>query len=74
MSQRSANGTMALQGCAEFSSLEILQLLLGYNTCMGHDGYSMTPLLAASMMGHTSILENLIQEQLAEGETWPGLT
>jgi hypothetical protein len=40
-----------------------LQLLLGCNARMERDGYGMTPLLAASVTGHTSIVENLIQEQ-----------
>jgi hypothetical protein len=40
-----------------------LQLLLGCNARMERDGYGMTPLLAASVTGHTNIVEYLIQEQ-----------
>ncbi|XP_003460986.1 protein fem-1 homolog A [Cavia porcellus] len=66
VNRRSAKGNTALHDCAESGSLEILQLLLGCNARMERDGYGMTPLLAASVTGHTNIVEYLIQEQPAE--------
>ncbi|XP_022381402.1 protein fem-1 homolog A isoform X2 [Enhydra lutris kenyoni] len=62
VNRRSAKGNTALHDCAESGSLEILQLLLGCNARMERDGYGMTPLLAASVTGHTNIVEYLIQE------------
>lgn len=66
VNRRSAKGNTALHDCAESGSLEILQLLLGCNARMERDGYGMTPLLAASVTGHTNIVEYLIQEQPGE--------
>ncbi|XP_072457958.1 protein fem-1 homolog A [Notamacropus eugenii] len=63
VNRRSAKGNTALHDCAESGSLEILQLLLGCKARMERDGYGMTPLLAASVTGHTNIVEYLIQEQ-----------
>ncbi|KAF7460959.1 protein fem-1 homolog A [Marmota monax] len=63
VNRRSAKGNTALHDCAESGSLEILQLLLGCNARMERDGYGMTPLLAASVTGHTNIVEYLIQKQ-----------
>ncbi|XP_044772954.1 protein fem-1 homolog A isoform X2 [Neomonachus schauinslandi] len=68
VNRRSAKGNTALHDCAESGSLEILQLLLGCNARMERDGYGMTPLLAASVTGHTNIVEYLIQEQPAGEE------
>lgn len=65
VNRRSAKGNTALHDCAESGSLEILQLLLGCHARMERDGYGMTPLLAASVTGHTNIVEYLIQEQPA---------
>ncbi|XP_001365667.1 protein fem-1 homolog A [Monodelphis domestica] len=65
VNRRSAKGNTALHDCAESGSLEILQLLLGCKARMERDGYGMTPLLAASVTGHTNIVEYLIQEQPA---------
>ncbi|XP_055107357.1 protein fem-1 homolog A isoform X2 [Symphalangus syndactylus] len=62
VNRRSAKGNTALHDCAESGSLEILQLLLGCKARMERDGYGMTPLLAASVTGHTNIVEYLIQE------------
>ncbi|XP_014389171.1 PREDICTED: protein fem-1 homolog A [Myotis brandtii] len=73
VNRRSAKGNTALHDCAESGSLEILQLLLGCNARMERDGYGMTPLLAASVTGHTNIVEYLIQEQPAGMEVQPGL-
>ncbi|XP_022381400.1 protein fem-1 homolog A isoform X1 [Enhydra lutris kenyoni] len=74
VNRRSAKGNTALHDCAESGSLEILQLLLGCNARMERDGYGMTPLLAASVTGHTNIVEYLIQEQPAGEEGRPGLS
>ncbi|KAM5238320.1 protein fem-1 homolog A [Ctenodactylus gundi] len=63
VNRRSAKGNTALHDCAESGSLEILQLLLGCKARMERDGYGMTPLLAASVTGHTNIVEYLIQDQ-----------
>ncbi|KAM4888584.1 protein fem-1 homolog A [Thomomys bottae] len=63
VNRRSAKGNTALHDCAESGSLEILQLLLGRRARMERDGYGMTPLLAASVTGHTNIVEFLIQPQ-----------
>uniref|UniRef100_G3RZV4 Fem-1 homolog A n=1 Tax=Gorilla gorilla gorilla TaxID=9595 RepID=G3RZV4_GORGO len=70
---RSANGNLALHNCAETSSLEILQLLLGCKANMERDSYGMTPLLPASVTGHTNIVEYLIQEQPGQEQAQPGL-
>ncbi|XP_070347862.1 protein fem-1 homolog A [Equus asinus] len=72
VNRRSAKGNTALHDCAESGSLEILQLLLGCHARMERDGYGMTPLLAASVTGHTNIVEYLIQEQPATQEALPG--
>uniref|UniRef100_A0A8C2YMQ8 Fem-1 homolog A n=1 Tax=Chinchilla lanigera TaxID=34839 RepID=A0A8C2YMQ8_CHILA len=71
VNRRSAKGNTALHDCAESGSLEILQLLLGCNARMERDGYGMTPLLAASVTGHTNIVEYLIQEQPGEAQGCP---
>lgn len=74
VNRRSAKGNTALHDCAESGSLEILQLLLGCHARMERDGYGMTPLLAASVTGHTNIVEYLIQEQPAGEEARPPLS
>ncbi|XP_074834475.1 protein fem-1 homolog A [Carettochelys insculpta] len=61
VNRRSVKGNTALHDCAESGSLEILQLLLRSKARMERDGYGMTPLLAASVTGHTNIVEYLIQ-------------
>nr|XP_004655025.1 protein fem-1 homolog A [Jaculus jaculus] len=71
VNRRSAKGNTALHDCAESGSLEILQLLLGCHARMERDGYGMTPLLAASVTGHTNIVEYLIQEQPGLGADGP---
>lgn len=73
VNRRSAKGNTALHDCAESGSLEILQLLLGCNARMERDGYGMTPLLAASVTGHTNIVEYLIQEQPGQEQARTGL-
>ncbi|XP_065278010.1 protein fem-1 homolog A isoform X2 [Emys orbicularis] len=60
VNRRSVKGNTALHDCAESGSLEILQLLLRSKARMERDGYGMTPLLAASVTGHTNIVEYLI--------------
>ncbi|XP_050766537.1 protein fem-1 homolog A isoform X2 [Gymnogyps californianus] len=60
VNRRSVKGNTALHDCAESGSLEILQLLLRSKARMEKDGYGMTPLLAASVTGHTNIVEYLI--------------
>uniref|UniRef100_A0A8B9SUD8 Fem-1 homolog A n=1 Tax=Anas platyrhynchos TaxID=8839 RepID=A0A8B9SUD8_ANAPL len=72
VNRRSVKGNTALHDCAESGSLEILQLLLRSKARMEKDGYGMTPLLAASVTGHTNIVEYLIQGglQQEEEERW----
>uniref|UniRef100_A0A8C8RZ18 Fem-1 homolog A n=1 Tax=Pelusios castaneus TaxID=367368 RepID=A0A8C8RZ18_9SAUR len=64
VNRRSVKGNTALHDCAESGSLEILQLLLCSKARMERDGYGMTPLLAASVTGHTNIVEYLIRGAL----------
>ncbi|XP_006896443.1 PREDICTED: protein fem-1 homolog A isoform X2 [Elephantulus edwardii] len=71
VNRRSAKGNTALHDCAESGSLEILQLLLGRRARMERDGYGMTPLLAASVTGHTNIVEYLIGEQPPAAQEQP---
>lgn len=71
VNRRSAKGNTALHDCAESGSLEILQLLLGRHARMERDGYGMTPLLAASVTGHTNIVEYLIEPQPRAPEAAP---
>ncbi|KYO42547.1 fem-1-like protein C [Alligator mississippiensis] len=68
VNRRSVKGNTALHDCAESGSLEILQLLLRSKARMEKDGYGMTPLLAASVTGHTNIVEYLIRGGLEEEE------
>ncbi|XP_009979400.1 PREDICTED: protein fem-1 homolog A, partial [Tauraco erythrolophus] len=68
VNRRSVKGNTALHDCAESGSLEILQLLLRSKARMEKDGYGMTPLLAASVTGHTNIVEYLIQGGLQQEE------
>ena len=56
-------GNTALHDCAESGSLEIMKTLLKYGASMEHDGYGMTPLLSASVTGHTNIVDYLTQLQ-----------
>ncbi|GAB0097965.1 Protein fem-1 homolog CG6966 [Sergentomyia squamirostris] len=60
VNRRSVKGNTALHDCAESGSLEILQLLLTHGATMDVDSYGMTPLLAASVTGHISIVEHFI--------------
>lgn len=66
VNRRSVKGNTALHDCAESGSLEILRLLLDSGAHMEKDGYGMTPLLAASVTGHTNIVEYLIEGALEE--------
>ncbi|KAM6294984.1 protein fem-1 homolog A isoform 2-T2 [Aegotheles albertisi] len=61
VNRRSVKGNTALHDCAESGSLEILQLLLRSKARMEKDGYGMTPLLAASVTGHTNIDEQQVR-------------
>ncbi|XP_026061151.1 protein fem-1 homolog A-like [Carassius auratus] len=62
VNRRSVKGNTALHDCAESGSLEILKLLLKGGARMERDGYGMTPLLAASITGHTNIVEYLLHQ------------
>nr|XP_053628741.1 protein fem-1 homolog C-like isoform X2 [Cherax quadricarinatus] len=60
VNRKSVKGNTALHDCAESGSLDIMKLLLDHNAKMDVDSYGMTPLLAASVTGHTHIVEYLI--------------
>ncbi|XP_045501396.1 protein fem-1 homolog CG6966 [Colias croceus] len=60
VNRKSVKGNTALHDCAESGSLHILKMLLGHGATMDVDSYGMTPLLAASVTGHTHIVEHLI--------------
>ncbi|XP_037292273.1 protein fem-1 homolog CG6966 isoform X2 [Manduca sexta] len=61
VNRKSVKGNTALHDCAESGSLQILKMLLGHGATMDVDSYGMTPLLAASVTGHTHIVESLIK-------------
>ncbi|XP_075238424.1 protein fem-1 homolog CG6966 isoform X2 [Lycorma delicatula] len=61
VNMKSVKGNTALHDCAESGSLDILKMLLVHGATMDVDSYGMTPLLAASVTGHTHIVEYLIQ-------------
>lgn len=61
VNRKSVKGNTALHDCAESGSLEIMKMLLDYGAKMEKDGYSMTPLLSASVTGHTNIVDFLIE-------------
>ncbi|KAK7933198.1 hypothetical protein WMY93_004094 [Mugilogobius chulae] len=56
-------GNTALHDCAESGSLEIMRMLLRFGATMEQDGYGMTPLLSASVTGHTNIVDYLTTHQ-----------
>lgn len=56
-------GNTALHDCAESGSLEIMRMLLKFGASMEQDGYGMTPLLSASVTGHTNIVDYLTTHQ-----------
>ena len=60
LNRKSVKGNTALHDCAECGSLEIMKLLLSHNAKMAPDAYQMTPLLAAAVTGHASIVEYLL--------------
>ncbi|CAL4122180.1 unnamed protein product, partial [Meganyctiphanes norvegica] len=60
VNRKSVKGNTALHDCAESGSLDIMKLLLDHKARMDVDSYGMTPLLAASVTGHTHIAEYLI--------------
>ncbi|KAJ8278962.1 hypothetical protein COCON_G00060280 [Conger conger] len=62
VNRRSVKGNTALHDCAESGSLDIMKMLLKCNAHMIRDGYGMTPLLAASVTGHTNIVEYLVHQ------------
>ncbi|XP_029105277.1 protein fem-1 homolog A [Scleropages formosus] len=62
VNRRSVKGNTALHDCAESGSLDIMKMLLKCNARMERDGYGMTPLLAASVTGHTNIVEYLAHQ------------
>ncbi|XP_027022588.2 protein fem-1 homolog C [Tachysurus fulvidraco] len=61
VNRKSVKGNTALHDCAESGSLEIMKMLLKYGATMEKDGYGMTPLLSASVTGHTNIVDFLTQ-------------
>ncbi|XP_055742095.1 protein fem-1 homolog C-like isoform X2 [Salvelinus fontinalis] len=63
VNRKSVKGNTALHDCAESGSLEIMKMLLKYGATMEKDGYGMTPLLSASVTGHTNIVDYLTQHQ-----------
>ena len=69
----SIKDNVALCDCTKACSLGILQLLFGCQAHREWDGYGMTPPLAAHVTDHTSIMEDLSQEQPAGEEMWPGI-
>ncbi|KAB0344985.1 hypothetical protein FD754_021911 [Muntiacus muntjak] len=69
----SIKDNVALHDCTKAGSPGVLQLLFGCQACREWDGYSMTPPLAAHVMDHISIVEDLSQEQPAGEETWRGM-
>ncbi|XP_076837423.1 protein fem-1 homolog A [Brachyhypopomus gauderio] len=68
VNRKSVKGNTALHDCAESGSLDILKMLLKCNARMERDGYGMTPLLAASVTGHTNIVEYLVHQPRATRE------
>ncbi|XP_076055729.1 protein fem-1 homolog C isoform X2 [Oratosquilla oratoria] len=60
VNRKSVKGNTALHDCAESGSLDIMKLLIDHGAKMDVDSYGMTPLLAASVTGHTHIVEYLI--------------
>jgi ankyrin repeat protein len=60
LNRRSVKGNTALHDCAECGSLEIMKLLLTHQARMAPDSYSMTPLLAAAVTGHSAIVDYLL--------------
>ncbi|CAL8345666.1 unnamed protein product [Merluccius merluccius] len=62
VNRRSVKGNTALHDCAESGSLDIMKMLLRCEARMERDGYGMTPLLAASVTGHTNIVEYLAHQ------------
>ncbi|XP_071449771.1 protein fem-1 homolog CG6966 isoform X1 [Hetaerina americana] len=62
VNRKSVKGNTALHDCAESGSLEILKLLLECGAKMDVDSYGMTPLLAASVTGHSHIVEYLVKQ------------
>ncbi|XP_067309030.1 protein fem-1 homolog A [Pseudorasbora parva] len=62
VNRRSVKGNTALHDCAESGSLEIMKMLLKRDARMERDGYGMTPLMAASVTGHTNIVEYLVHQ------------
>ncbi|KAG9343247.1 hypothetical protein JZ751_014227 [Albula glossodonta] len=62
VNRKSIKGNTALHDCAESGSLDIMKMLLKCNARMEKDGYGMTPLLAASVTGHTNIVEYLVHQ------------
>ncbi|KAM7166471.1 protein fem-1 homolog C [Macrochelys suwanniensis] len=61
VNRKSVKGNTALHDCAESGSLDIMKMLLKYCAKMEKDGYGMTPLLSASVTGHTNIVDFLTQ-------------
>ncbi|XP_028912419.1 protein fem-1 homolog C [Ornithorhynchus anatinus] len=64
VNRKSVKGNTALHDCAESGSLDIMKMLLKYSAKMEKDGFGMTPLLSASVTGHTNIVDFLTQHNL----------
>ncbi|XP_035268113.1 protein fem-1 homolog A-like [Anguilla anguilla] len=62
VNRRSVKGNTALHDCAESGSLDIMKMLLKCGARVERDGYGMTPLLAASVTGHTNVVEYLVHQ------------
>lgn len=60
VNKKSLKGNTALHDCAESGSLEIMELLLAHNARMDTDAYGVSPLIAASLTGHSHIVELII--------------
>ncbi|KAJ8409424.1 hypothetical protein AAFF_G00228250 [Aldrovandia affinis] len=68
VNRKSIKGNTALHDCAESGSLDIMKMLLKGGARMEKDGYGMTPLLAASVTGHTNIVEYLVHQPRSSRE------
>ncbi|KAM7225596.1 hypothetical protein CapIbe_023573 [Capra ibex] len=69
----SIKNNVAPRDCTEAGSPGVLQLLFRCQAYREWDGCGMTAPLAAHVMDHTSIVEDLSQEQPAGEEMWPGM-
>lgn len=68
VNRKSVKGNTALHDCAESGSLEIMELLLENGAKMDTDSYGVTPLTAAALTGHSSIVELIINSSACSQE------